>query len=106
LEGTSVFVSCVHPGLIRTDIARHARLGANAPENLREESISRFERLTPTSPEGAAARIVEGVERHESRILIGRDARQIDLLQRLRPATYWKALARRMHEPQRKSGNR
>jgi NAD(P)-dependent dehydrogenase (short-subunit alcohol dehydrogenase family) len=106
LEGTSVFVSCVHPGLIRTDIARHARLGANAPENLREESVSRFERLTPTSPEGAAARILEGVERHESRILIGRDARQIDLLQRLRPATYWKALARRMHEPQRKSGNR
>jgi hypothetical protein len=39
------------------------------------------------------------VERREPRILIGRDARQIDVLQRLRPGTYWKALARRMQEP-------
>jgi hypothetical protein len=55
--------------------------------------------LTPTMPDAAAARILEGVERREPRILIGRDARQIDLLQRLRPGTYWKTLARRVQEP-------
>jgi NAD(P)-dependent dehydrogenase (short-subunit alcohol dehydrogenase family) len=102
LEGTSVFVSSVHPGGIRTDIARHARLGANASQALREESIARFGRLTPNSPEMAAARILEGVERREPRMLIGRDARQIDILQRLRPATYWKSLAGRLQEPSRK----
>jgi hypothetical protein len=52
-------------------------------------------------PDAAAARILEGVERCEPRILIGRDARQIDLLQRLRPGTYWKTLARRVQEPTR-----
>ena len=102
LEGTSVFVSCVHPGGIRTPIAKHARLGTNAPKSLREEAISRFARLTPTSPEMAAQRILDGVERREPRILIGRDARQIDLLQRFRPATYWKSLAGRVQEPTRK----
>ena len=103
LEGTSVFVSCVHPGGIRTPIAKHARLGTYAPKSLREEAISRFARLTPTPPEMAAQRILDGVERREPRILIGRDARQIDLLQRFRPATYWKSLAGRVEEPTRKS---
>ena len=101
LEGSSVFVSCVHPGGIHTDIARHARLGANASAALRDDSIARFDRLTPNSPEMAAERILKGVERREPRILIGSDARRIDILQRLRPATYWKSLARRIEEPTR-----
>jgi NAD(P)-dependent dehydrogenase (short-subunit alcohol dehydrogenase family) len=101
LDGTSVFVSCVHPGGIRTPIARRARLGANAPPGSRDEAVARFDRLTPTMPDEAAARILQGVERREPRILIGRDARQIDVLQRLRPATYWKTLARRVKEPTR-----
>jgi NAD(P)-dependent dehydrogenase (short-subunit alcohol dehydrogenase family) len=101
LEGTSVFVSCVHPGGIRTQIARRARLGANTPPASRDEGVSRFDRLTPTMPDAAAARILKGVERREPRILIGRDARSIDILQRLRPATYWKTLARRVQDPPR-----
>ncbi|MGB7469359.1 MAG: SDR family NAD(P)-dependent oxidoreductase [Candidatus Acidiferrum sp.] len=95
LEGTSVFVSCVHPGGIHTPIAKRARLGAYAPKNKKEEAIARFDQLTPTSPEDAAARILKGVERREPRILVGRDARQIDIVQRLRPATYWKMMAKR-----------
>ncbi|MGH9741289.1 MAG: SDR family NAD(P)-dependent oxidoreductase [Candidatus Acidiferrum sp.] len=95
LAGTSVFVSCVHPGGIHTSIAKRARLGAEAPQNKTEEAIARFDRLTPTSPEAAAARILKGIERREPRILIGRDARQIDIVQRLRPATYWKIMAKR-----------
>jgi NAD(P)-dependent dehydrogenase (short-subunit alcohol dehydrogenase family) len=101
LDGTSVFVSCVHPGGIRTPIARHARLGANTPPASRDEAVARFDRLTPTMPEEAAARILDGVERREPRILIGRDVRQADILQRLRPGTYWKTLARRIQEPPR-----
>jgi short-subunit dehydrogenase len=99
LDGSSVFVSCVHPGGIRTPIARRARLGANTPPGSRDEAVARFDRLTPTMPDAAAARILQGIERREPRILVGRDAWQIDLFQRLRPATYWKAMARRMQEP-------
>lgn len=99
LEGTSVGVSCVHPGGIRTAIARHARLGAATPPERREESIARFDRLARTSPETAAARILRGVERREARILVGIDAHQLDILQRLRPASYWKALSRGLKKP-------
>jgi NAD(P)-dependent dehydrogenase (short-subunit alcohol dehydrogenase family) len=99
LEGTPVYVSCVHPGGIHTPIAKHARLGANASPSKHQASIDYFEKVTPTSPEAAAARILKGVENREPRILIGRDARQIDIVQRLRPATYWKMMAKRANVP-------
>jgi len=94
LARTTVHVSCVHPGGIRTAIARHARVGAGVKKNSFEEKVVLFEKMLRTSPEEAAARILRGVERSEPRILIGSDARQIDFVQRLRPATYWKTMAK------------
>lgn len=99
LEGSTVFVSCVHPGGIRTSIAERGRLGTNAPQTRKNESVSRLAQLAKTSSEDAAARILRGVERREPRILIGFDARQIDIMQRLRPATYWKSLSRKIQDP-------
>jgi NAD(P)-dependent dehydrogenase (short-subunit alcohol dehydrogenase family) len=102
LGGTSVSVSCVHPGGIHTPIAKRARLGAHASESKRQAAIDYFEKVTPTSPEAAAARILKGVLKSEPRILIGKDARQIDIVQRLRPATYWKMMAKRAQAPGQK----
>ena len=99
LQSTSIVVSCVHPGGIRTPIARHSRLGAAASPEKREANIARFDRLARTSPDAAAARILRGVERRSPRILIGTDAYVIDTLQRLRPASYWKSLARKLEDP-------
>src|SRR6266849_7515205 len=45
LEGSNVGVSCVHPGGIKTPIARRSRIGAGASASKREENIERFERL-------------------------------------------------------------
>jgi NAD(P)-dependent dehydrogenase (short-subunit alcohol dehydrogenase family) len=98
LEGSNICMSCVHPGGIRTPIARHSPLGSGASAAKREESIARFERLARTPPEKAAAVILRGVERRSPRILIGADAYQIDVLQRLRPASYWKTMARMLED--------
>ena len=98
LVGGNVSVTCVHPGGIRTQIARHARIGAGVTGTGHHEKAARFEKLLRTSPEVAAARILRGVERREPRILIGADAYQVDILQRLRPATYWRTLSRRMEK--------
>jgi NAD(P)-dependent dehydrogenase (short-subunit alcohol dehydrogenase family) len=100
LDGSSVTVSCVHPGGIHTPIARHARLGAHASPSKHKTAIDYFEKVTPTSPEAAATRILKGVEKREPRILIGRDARAIDIVQRLRPASYWKMMAKRASAPE------
>jgi NAD(P)-dependent dehydrogenase (short-subunit alcohol dehydrogenase family) len=98
LAETSVRVSCVHPAGIRTAIARRARVGAGVKRTDIEEKVARFEKYFRTTPEEAAARILRGVERSEPRILIGSDAYKIDILQRLRPGTYWKALSRKYEE--------
>jgi NAD(P)-dependent dehydrogenase (short-subunit alcohol dehydrogenase family) len=92
LEGTSVGVSCVHPGGIRTPIARNARMGAGVHSSIRDLNLARFDRHAITSPEAAADRIVRGVKSNEPRILVGPDAVRLDRLQRLLPIRYWKVL--------------
>jgi NAD(P)-dependent dehydrogenase (short-subunit alcohol dehydrogenase family) len=94
LAGTAVRVSCVHPGGIRTAIARRARIGSGVARTGLQEKAAQFEKFFRTSPEVAAARILRGIERSEPRILIGSDAHQIDVVQRLRPGTYWKTLGK------------
>ena len=46
-------------------------------------------------PEIAGETIVRGIERRQSRILVGSDAKAISLIARLLPASYWKLLVRR-----------
>jgi NAD(P)-dependent dehydrogenase (short-subunit alcohol dehydrogenase family) len=97
LEATTVGVTCVHPGGIKTPISRNARLGASANAAFHAAGIALFEkRLARTSPETAAARIVEGVKRGEPRILIGKDAIQLERMQRLFPVRYWKIMMRNL----------
>jgi NADP-dependent 3-hydroxy acid dehydrogenase YdfG len=92
LEGSSVKLSVVHPGGIKTNIARNARFGANAKVERLEQGLKNLEKSFITTPEAAAERIVRGVERNEPRILVGRDAVQVDWIQRLFPSTYWSVL--------------
>ncbi len=92
LAGTSVQVSSVHPGGIRTGIAKSSRVGAGADPQKGEQDAAKFEFLARTTPERAADRIVSGVLQGKTRILIGRDASQIDLIQRLLPEHYWRII--------------
>src|SRR5258708_3792991 len=72
LEGTSGFVSCVHPGGIRTPIARRARLGANTPPGSRDEAVARVRRLAPARPGSGAGRILQGAGTRQTPIWIVR----------------------------------
>ena len=92
--GSPVRLSVVHPGGISTNIARNSRTGTAVTDNARRaQSIERFDAAARTTPKAAAQRIIEGIEKNRPRILIGNDARLIDLLQRVRPARYWSVLA-------------
>ena len=55
-----------------------------------------FDAIAKTTPPAAAQRIITGIEKNQPRILIGNDAKFMDLLQRFRPATYWAVLAKRI----------
>ncbi|SDZ40353.1 Short-chain dehydrogenase [Amycolatopsis xylanica] len=81
-----VKVSCVHPGGIRTNIARDAR-GTESGD------AEKFAQIARTSPEGAARAIIRGVERNRPRILIGADAYVFDAIPRLLGPYYQRPLA-------------
>jgi short-subunit dehydrogenase len=101
---SSVRLSVVHPGGVLTDIARNSRTGAGVTDNVRRaQSIERFDAAAKTTPRAAALRIITGIEKNQPRILIGNDARFMDILQRLRPATYWTPLQRRFEKMARKT---
>lgn len=88
LEDTDVFVSSVHPGGIRTDIARNSRIGSGTPADYKDQGVVFFDKVAKTSPERAADVIVRGVKRKEIRILIGADAWAINFVSRLFPRRY------------------
>ena len=95
LAASPVRLSVVHPGGVATNIARNSRTGSGMTDNARRvQSIERFDAVARTTPKDAALRIIKGIEKNQPRILIGNDARMMDLVQRFRPATYWTVLTR------------
>jgi short-subunit dehydrogenase len=94
LEATNIGVTMIHPGGIATNIARDSRIGKNVNPIEARAGIAQFQKMLKTSPQAAAARIVTGLENRKKRILIGADAYQIDILQRLLPVHYWGLIGR------------
>jgi NAD(P)-dependent dehydrogenase (short-subunit alcohol dehydrogenase family) len=86
--GTNIHVSCVHPGWIRTNIARNARF-RNALYSLsREQAMAIFDEVMfRGTADHAAKTIIKGIKHNKRRILIGVDAKTLDLLTRFFPVT-------------------
>ncbi len=94
LAGTNVSVSSVHPGGIKTNIARNSRLGEKTPEEWKQQGTKFFDKVAKTTPEAAAEVIVKGIKTRNPRILIGKDAYMISLLSRLFPKRYLRIMER------------
>jgi len=99
MAGSSVRLSVVHPGGVATNIVRNSRTGTGVTYNARRaDSIDRFDAIAITQPAAAAQRIIAGIEKNQPRILIGGDARFMDLLQRLLPGSYWSIMAKKLEK--------
>lgn len=85
-----VQVSCVHPGGIRTNIARDARDTTGRDPHQRAVD---FAKIARTTPEDAATIIVQGIRRNKPRILVGPDAYVFDAVPRLLGARYQRLTA-------------
>ncbi|MNQ86380.1 putative oxidoreductase SadH [compost metagenome] len=92
MERCGVSASCVHPGGIKTNIAKTARMNDSlARVTGQEASRARQQfndQLLRTTPDKAAEVILRGVLRDSRRILIGADAWALDGMQRLLPTLY------------------
>ncbi len=92
LEKCGVSALCVHPGGIRTNIANDARMN----DSLRslgmnpEKSAKAFNKLLRMPAEEAAQQILDAVLKDKRRLLIGNDAKTLDIIQRILPTGYQK----------------
>ena len=92
VAGHPVQVTCVHPGGIKTAIARNAR---TTPSHDQAQVARLFDqKLARTSPGKAARVIVEGILADKPRVVVGADAKVLDFLVRLAGARYQAVVAR------------
>ena len=95
LEGLPIGVTSVHPGGIKTNIARNGRIHAMSRFEDEVDLIDDFDNnLARTTPEDAAKAIVAGIVGNKHRVLIGLDAYLIDRGQRAAPIAYQKIVAK------------
>jgi NAD(P)-dependent dehydrogenase (short-subunit alcohol dehydrogenase family) len=94
LRGTGVRAINVHPGGIKTGIARSAKIHEDPRGQGRTpaELAAEFDALVQTTPERAAEIIHRGVDAGKARILIGADAHLFDIVSRLAPTHYYRVL--------------
>jgi butyryl-CoA dehydrogenase len=92
IEQCGVSATTIHPGGIRTNIARNARFEFAEHEEAvdAEQAAVDFERITRTTPEKAARLILGAVRKNKRRALIGPDAHLFDAAARISPrASQW-----------------
>lgn len=92
IERCGVSATTIHPGGIRTNIARNARFEFAEHEEAvdAEQAALDFERFARTTPQKAAQLILGAVEKNKRRALIGPDAHLFDAAARVSPrASQW-----------------
>jgi NADP-dependent 3-hydroxy acid dehydrogenase YdfG len=84
--GHPVKVTTVHPGGIKTNIVRNM----TAVDRVNKERLSKnFDnRLANTTPQKAAQIILDGVRKNRARVLVGPDAKALDLIVRVSGSGY------------------
>jgi NADP-dependent 3-hydroxy acid dehydrogenase YdfG len=102
LNREPVKVTSIHPGGIKTAIARNA----TTAEGVDAEAQAKFfdKRLAGTSPQRAAEIILDGVRKNKARVLVGHDAVVLDLIVRITGSHYQRLFApvlSRMKPPSR-----
>ncbi|GAC1464636.1 MAG: SDR family NAD(P)-dependent oxidoreductase [Vulcanimicrobiaceae bacterium] len=98
LGATSVRTTVVHPGGVDTNIARSARCGATADATRYARDLAGFQRSLVMPPSVAARTIVGAVLRDAPRLVLGNDARIVELVARFFPARYF-AILRPLFDP-------
>jgi len=94
VSSPDVLVSCVHPGGVKTPIVANARFHSGLIGDDQAQAVKLFEANARTTPEQAARTIITGLKKGKRRILIGLDAKVIDIIQRLMPVRYFSVIGR------------
>ncbi|UQN07330.1 SDR family oxidoreductase [Deinococcus sp. QL22] len=89
LAPRGIGVTVVHPGGVRTNIANNALTAPGTSAAEAEAGKEAMNRVLSLDPAVAATIILRAAERRTPRVLVGSDAKVLDVLTRLLPGTYW-----------------
>ena len=92
ISGAPVGVTSVHPGGIKTAIARNARVSAKEDQSATADLFDK--KLARMTPEKAAEVIVKGVRKNQARVLVGIDAHIIHQLAKFSGSRYQDVIAK------------
>jgi short-subunit dehydrogenase len=95
IAGSPVSCTTVHPGGVKTNIARNARIDPSVAALAGDTGADHgdeFERMARTTAADAAALILRAVERNRRRVLVGPDAKLVDLVSRLPAGLYQRVI--------------
>jgi NAD(P)-dependent dehydrogenase (short-subunit alcohol dehydrogenase family) len=92
VAGHKVGVTAVHPGGIKTAIARNARVAANEDQAATAELFDK--KMARMTPERAAEIIVKGILANKARVLVGIDAHALHHFAKLSGSRYQDVVAR------------
>lgn len=98
LADTRVHVTIIFPGAVATEIAAHSGVTGLSLEDAKDAPIK------PLAPEAAARTMLDGIERDQSRILVGKDARLMDVMSRVAPGRAAQFIARQMKKMPKSRG--
>lgn len=87
-----VKVTCVHPGGVKTAIARNATMSGDVDDRKLTEAFEKY--FLRMDAAKAADIIIRGVEKNRARVLVGNDAKALDLWVRLVASGYQGIAAR------------
>ncbi len=95
LRGTTVKVSCVYPGGIKTNLVRNARFYKGThTEKIKDDAVALFDKyIAWTSADRAARVIIRGIKKNKPRILVGPDAYFYDMITRIVPVSWQKIMS-------------
>ncbi len=93
LGATRVRMTVVHPGGIDTRIAQSSRRGAGADAERHKRDSKAFGKSLVMPPPKAARAIAEAILRDKPRLVLGKDARLVEIVARFFPARYFNVLA-------------
>ncbi len=92
LMNCGVSATCVHPGGIRTAINNNARIGEGVEKLMgvsADTARERFDKMLNTTTANKAARIIlKAVEKNSRRVVVGPDAKAMDVAVRLLGSAY------------------
>lgn len=88
LAHTAVRITVAHPGGVATAIAKNARVGPDVPPQKAQRRLDLAQRVLRMSPQKAAHTILQAAQNKRARVVVGWDAKLLDLLERIAPVVH------------------